>query len=89
MESPTSPDQTTVDEVFKLLRHKGPLSVTQISADLLLSVRRITPALDNLKENGLVEIRTDEPTPGVWGLRKAKFKLRFPRLRRTLQTPER
>ena len=64
-----------VDEVFKLLRKKGPLSRTQISVDLLIPYKKVETALQTLRVRGVVEQRSDydkssqfEPSTSPWGL---------------------
>ena len=49
----------TIEDVFKLLRRKGPLCVSQISIDLHVSGKTVKAALANLKERGIVEVRPD------------------------------
>lgn len=67
--------EETLDDIFELLKRKGPLCASQISVELLLPLRRVIKGLIELQKEGLVELRPDrddtkngdeELTP--WGL---------------------
>ncbi len=46
-------------EVFRLLRQKGPLAPVQISSDLLIPLNEVHSALVTLRDQGIVEPRPD------------------------------
>jgi DNA-binding transcriptional ArsR family regulator len=58
--TPAASDQT-VDQIFELLKRKGPLCASQISVELLVPLRDVVRGLTVLKEEGLVEPRSDDP----------------------------
>lgn len=67
--------EETLDDIFELLKRKGPLCASQISVELLLPLRGVIKGLIELQKEGLVELRPDrddtkngdeELTP--WGL---------------------
>lgn len=69
-------EQLLMDEVFGLLARQGDLSVTQISAELLIESERVQFALEFLKKEGLVEQYSERGGAIAWGLPR----MRTPRL---------
>ncbi|MFN2455710.1 MAG: winged helix-turn-helix domain-containing protein [Pyrinomonadaceae bacterium] len=47
------------DEIFELLKRRGPLCISQISVELLLPPRKVQESLKALKETGLIDLRPD------------------------------
>ena len=70
--------ESIADEIFGLLKRKGPLCASQISVELLVPLRAVTAALRLLRDQHVVEPRRggalrkdfdEECAP--WGLRKS------------------
>lgn len=64
-----------IDEIFKLIRSDGPLCASQISVEILLPLKQVMIALEELKRRGIVELRPDrnrgfhaEQETSPWGL---------------------
>lgn len=65
------------NEVFELLKRRGPLSPSQISVELGLLEEEVRSALKELSEERIVEERPDRDphleTP--WGLRRPRIRI--------------
>lgn len=66
------------EEVFNLLKQRGPLCISQMVVELGLPPRLVVSALQSLKDVGLVELRPDrnqslngDDTP--WGLSRPSW----------------
>lgn len=75
----SSGNQQLIDRVFELLKRRGPLCQSQISAYLLTGTRHVDQALEELKRMGVVEPRPDhDPTlrdiEKPWGLSKPRIR---------------
>jgi transcription initiation factor IIE alpha subunit len=62
------------EQVFELLKRRGPLCESQLSTELLIGSREIDGALQRLKEAGVVELRPDrdesfKECEQPWGVR--------------------
>jgi transcription initiation factor IIE alpha subunit len=73
------PSEQLSDEVFELLKRKGPLCASQISLELLLPLAKVQKVLASLNEDGLVEIR---PSRDQNTIDKVKSPWRLSRSRR-------
>jgi predicted ArsR family transcriptional regulator len=75
---PSSSVASAVDishEIFELLKRTGPLCASQIAVDLRAPLKKIRPVLEQLKQEGVVELRPDrdlnvpyESDETPWGL---------------------
>lgn len=70
--------ESAKDEIFELLKRKGPLCASQISVELLVPLREVTTALRLLRDDGVVEPRRSDALSkdfdeecAPWGLRKS------------------
>jgi len=55
-----SPPKTNVtEEIFNLLKRRGPLCASQIAVEMGRSLRGVTTALEEMRAEGLVEPRPD------------------------------
>ena len=62
------------EEIFEVLKRKGPQCQSQLSAELLVGAKEIEAALKELKESGAVETRPEHraylrDVEQPWGLR--------------------
>ena len=70
-----------LEEIFDLLKRRGPLCVSQISVELLLPPKKVKDGLNNLKKRGLVALRPDRDAAlnndddlKPWGLTRKLWK---------------
>jgi hypothetical protein len=54
-----APKTVDTEDVFELLKRRGPLCASQISVELLASVKSIESILSELRDAGVVEQRPD------------------------------
>jgi hypothetical protein len=72
----TNHEAESVNDIFELLKRKGPLCPSQISVELLVPLREVTAALRLLHERRAIEPRHDnrltqdfDDDCSPWGLR--------------------
>ena len=76
-ESGSEMENSTVelaDRVFEILKRRGPMCESQLSAELVVGLKSIATSLEQLEREGIVERRPDHDqaidTETAWGLRK-------------------
>jgi predicted ArsR family transcriptional regulator len=65
----------TGEEIFNLLKRRGPLCASQIAVEVGVSLRNLEPVLHRLQTDGVIELRPDrdrslpyDESEKPWGL---------------------
>ncbi len=58
-DGPWATDSRISEEVFNLLKRRGPLCASQIAVEVGRSLRNVTATLDELRQEGVIEPRPD------------------------------
>jgi predicted ArsR family transcriptional regulator len=68
------------EDIFNLLKRRGPLCASQIAVDLGRSLRKIREFLEEMKAEGVVELRPDrdrsmpyDENETPWGLKRPSW----------------